>query len=73
MHVKHSGPARSLCVLAAVYFVLASAYSFVIPPFESPDEVGHFGYVTHLLNIGSLPVQEVGRLGEAHQPPLYAG
>jgi len=62
---------RYLCVLAAVYLVLASAYSVIVPAYESPDEVGHFAYVTHLLGTGSLPVQAVGNLGEAHQPPLY--
>lgn len=62
---------HGLLALSLAFLVLAVIYSFVTPPFESPDEVGHFGYVVHILNTRSLPVQRVGMLGEAHQPPLY--
>ncbi|MBI3734861.1 MAG: DUF2142 domain-containing protein [Chloroflexi bacterium] len=51
--------------------VLTAAYSLMTPAWESPDEVGHFYYVFQLLTTRSLPVQQLGVLGEAHQPPLY--
>lgn len=60
-----------LYTLILSFLVLALIYSVVTPPFESPDEIGHFSYVTHILNTRSLPVQRLGVHGEAHQPPLY--
>lgn len=62
---------HGLFALSLTFLVLAVIYSFFTPPFESPDEVGHFYYVAHVLNTHSLPVQLVSALGEAHQPPLY--
>jgi len=65
----------SLYILASVllvsFLMLALSYSITVPPFEAPDEVGHFYYIFHLLTKRSLPVQRIGELGEAHQPPLY--
>jgi hypothetical protein len=64
---KESG----LVALLLAFLVLAVVYGLVTPPFESPDEVGHFSYIRHLLTTRSLPVQRIGEPGEAHQPPLY--
>jgi len=60
-----------LFALISAFLVLALSYSFIIPPFESPDEVGHFAYIVHIRTTRSFPVQRIGELGEAHQPPLY--
>jgi len=60
-----------LIVLILAFLVLATTYSFVTPPFETPDEVGHFSFIVHILTTHSLPAQSIGELGEAHQPPLY--
>lgn len=57
--------------LLVAFVVLACMYSVITPPWEAPDEVGHFQYVAHLLRTHSLPMQRLGELGEAHQPPLY--
>lgn len=57
--------------LLAGYFVLVATYSVVTPPYEAPDEVAHFKYVVHLLRTHTLPVQRMGEMEEAHQPPLY--
>jgi len=62
---------RYLLALVSAFLVLALSYSFIVPPFESPDEAGHFAYIVHLRTTRSLPVQRTGELGEAHQPPLY--
>ncbi|MFN8441089.1 MAG: glycosyltransferase family 39 protein [Caldilineaceae bacterium] len=59
-----------LCVLVG-YFVLASAYSFVIPLGEAPDEVSHFAYVQTLILHHQFPGQEGAASGQAHQAPLY--
>lgn len=50
---------------------LAILYSLVTPLWEAPDEVGHFQNIADLAMGRGLPVQRVGQLGEAHQPPLY--
>ncbi len=71
MVLRKWGIAPGLIALSLAFLALAVTYSLVTPPFESPDEVGHFYYTFHLLNARSLPVQRVGELGEAHQPPLY--
>ncbi len=57
--------------LLVSFFLLALSYSVTVPPFEAPDEIGHFYYIFHLRTTRSLPVQRIGELGEAHQPPLY--
>lgn len=51
--------------------VLATLYSLSTPLWEAPDEVGHFQYVAHVAAGRGLPIQRIGQLGEAHQPPLY--
>jgi hypothetical protein len=60
-----------LILLVVTFLLFAGLYSVVIPAFESPDEPGHFYYVVHLVKTRSLPIQRIGELGEAHQPPLY--
>lgn len=62
---------RPILALVTVFVVLGVAYSVTVPLWESPDEVAHFAYVTHLVRTRSLPVQQIGVLDEAHQPPLY--
>ena len=60
-----------------LYVVLAVFYGIIAPPFESPDEVGHFFTVKYIADHGRLPVPEKG-LSEQYlygqegtQPPLY--
>jgi len=61
----------SASILLLAFVLLAGTYSVITPAFESPDEVGHFLYIVHLVETRSLPVMRVGELLEAHQPPLY--
>lgn len=68
---KHGLTRGASYVLLAVVGVLAALYSFVTPLWEAPDEVGHFQNVAELATGRGLPVQRIGQLGEAHQPPLY--
>jgi len=58
------------CLLVA-FFVLALAYSVVIPLGEAADEVPHFSYVQFLVLHHALPPPEGQMSGESHQPPLY--
>ena len=62
---------RPLIVLITVFVILGVVYSVTVPLWEAPDEVAHFEYIAHLVKTHSLPVQQVGVLDEAHQPPLY--
>ncbi len=56
---------------AALFLLCAAAWSLAIPPFESPDEIGHARYVNALRELRRLPVAGADAPGEAHQPPLY--
>ncbi len=62
---------RLLIVLITAYVILGVAYSVTVPLWEAPDEIAHFEYITRLVKTHSLPVQQMGVLDEAHQPPLY--
>ena len=58
-------------VVIAVYVLLATAFSVVMPLGEAPDEVSHYSYVRYLALNGGLPPPEGAASGEAFQPPLY--
>jgi len=62
---------RPLLALVTVFVILGVAYSVTVPLWETPDEVAHFAYIAHLVKTHSLPVQQMGVLDAAHQPPLY--
>ena len=63
--------------ILALYLALAVGYNLIAPPFESPDEVGHFFTVKYIADHGRLPVpeKELSRKylygQEGTQPPLY--
>ncbi|MBK7176316.1 MAG: glycosyltransferase family 39 protein [Chloroflexi bacterium] len=59
-----------------LFILLASLYSWLIPPFEGPDEAQHFAYITWLADRLELPPQgaaawETPVQQEASQPPFY--
>jgi len=64
-----------LVCLLIVYLLVGAYYGMTIPPFESPDELHHLGYVVHLVREGRLPIQTPGvdtiYQQEGSQPPLY--
>ncbi|RUA16682.1 MAG: hypothetical protein DSY55_03635 [Clostridia bacterium] len=65
-----------LMLILAVHFLLALAYSIVIPPWEAHDEWAHYSYSAYLLNHHAFPnpaknINKVFRYDEAAQPPLY--
>ena len=66
------GKNRNALWLGSLAFILlASLYNIITPPFETPDEVGHFYNIFHILTTHTLPNQYSSNSGEAHQPPLY--
>lgn len=58
-------------LITSVYLLVSLFYNATTPLWETPDEVGHFGYILHLVQHKALPRMEPGHLGESHQPPLY--
>ncbi|MEZ4557660.1 MAG: hypothetical protein R2851_01725 [Caldilineaceae bacterium] len=45
----------------AIFFVLGIGYSLVVPPFETPDELFHYGFAHYVAETGRLPVQDPPR------------
>ena len=69
-------PLSSLQWILLFYVVFGAIYLPSTPVFEANDEIWHFGYIQHLRDTGSLPVQVfdgVDTLYQQHgsQPPLY--
>jgi 4-amino-4-deoxy-L-arabinose transferase-like glycosyltransferase len=64
----------ALAIIAG-FCVLATLYSLVTPPFETPDEVYHYAFARHVAQGNGLPVQTAAGSGpweqEGSQAPLY--
>ncbi len=62
-------------LIVAVFVTCGVWYSLVIPAFETPDELYHYGFVRHLAQGNPLPVQDSQSTGpwaqEGSQAPLY--
>ena len=61
-------PSPILLILLA-FFVLAAAYSVVVPLGEGPDEAPHFTVIRYIVQHRHLP--STAEEHEAFQPPLY--
>lgn len=62
--------------IIGIYLLLAISYSWMMGPFEGPDEPEHFAYISWLIDEQTLPPQGDGAWEtplhqEASQPPLY--
>ncbi|MFN8439635.1 MAG: DUF2142 domain-containing protein [Caldilineaceae bacterium] len=62
-------------LILALFLLLGIAYSLVIPPFETPDELFHYGFVRHIAAGNALPIQSTRSTGpweqEGSQAPLF--
>jgi len=62
-------------LIIAGFLIIAFAFSLRVPPFETPDEVNHFGFARNIAQGNGLPVQAATPTGpwehEGSQPPLY--
>ncbi|MFN2251786.1 MAG: glycosyltransferase family 39 protein [Anaerolineae bacterium] len=71
------GTRRAMAAVLVAFIILASAYNFVVPVFEAPDEHTHYFFAQHVAQTGRLPVQttDPDQRGpweqEGSQPPLY--
>lgn len=57
-NTRHAKRNRAIHLLLALFILLASIYSVVTPPFETPDEIWHYAFIHHLVTERSLPVSE---------------
>ncbi len=58
--------------ILAIFIALASAYAYVTPTLEAPDEIYHYDYVRSLVETGRPPVLvEGGGKNFGHHAPLY--
>jgi hypothetical protein len=61
-----------VATILAVFLLLGLAYSVVNPLHEATDELRHYRFIRHLIQLDTLPVQ--GGLScstQGHHPPLY--
>lgn len=61
-----------LAGILVTFVLLASAYAYVTPTLEAPDEIYHYDYIRSLVNTGRPPVLKPGGgRGFGHHAPLY--
>lgn len=65
----------AVSLILTLFLLTGLAYSLVVPPFETPDELFHYAFARHLAAGNGLPVQAAEKTGpweqEGSQPPLY--
>ncbi|MDE2949699.1 MAG: DUF2142 domain-containing protein [Chloroflexota bacterium] len=69
-------PLSPLQWILLLYIVFGFSYTAASPVFEANDELWHFGFLQHLRETGSLPIQEFDGKETVYaqhgsQPPLY--
>ena len=62
-------------LILALFLILGTVYSIVVPIFEASDELNHYPYIQYLAQDHGLPIQRPGVETlwgqEGSQPPLY--
>jgi hypothetical protein len=65
-------PNWPIVAILVAYLVLGVAYSVVNPLHEATDELRHYRFIQHLIQLDRLPVQgELACSTQGHHPPLY--
>ncbi len=63
---------QPIAFILLAFVLLSFASSVINPLFESTDELRHYRFVQHIIQLKSLPVQgEVGCSAQGHHPPLF--
>ncbi|HOT91060.1 MAG TPA: hypothetical protein PLJ78_02810 [Anaerolineae bacterium] len=68
---------KDLPVLIITFFIIATAWNILVPPYENLDEIEHAEVIRHIATTGRLPVHGAAQAAgyhvrqEASQPPLY--
>lgn len=63
---------KAAWICAVIAFANAACWSFITPPFQSPDEPAHFAYVQYLAETGHLPLSGGSRFAPAEIATLNA-
>ncbi|GJM40836.1 MAG: hypothetical protein DHS20C20_11180 [Ardenticatenaceae bacterium] len=63
---------QPIALILLAFVTLSLASSVINPLFESTDELRHYRFVQHIVQLRSLPVQgEAGCSAQGHHPPLF--
>jgi hypothetical protein len=63
---------QPIALILLAFVLLSFASSVINPLFESTDELRHYRFVQHIIQLRSLPVQgEAGCSAQGHHPPLF--
>lgn len=63
---------QPIALILLAFVVLSFSASVINPLFEATDELRHYRFVQHIVQLKSLPVQgEVGCSAQGHHPPLF--
>ncbi|MAT96071.1 MAG: hypothetical protein CL608_02925 [Anaerolineaceae bacterium] len=69
---KNSRFKQPIALILLGFVVLSFASSVINPLFEATDELRHYRFVQHIIQLKRLPVQgEVGCSAQGHHPPLF--
>ncbi|HFQ94822.1 MAG TPA: phospholipid carrier-dependent glycosyltransferase [Anaerolineae bacterium] len=63
---------KGIAIVLAIFLLLAFAGSVINPLYEATDELRHYRYVQHIVQLKRLPVQgEMACQAQGHHPPLF--
>lgn len=63
---------QPIALILLAFVILSFASSVINPLFEATDELRHYRFVQHIIQLKRLPVQgEVGCSAQGHHPPLF--
>lgn len=69
---KNSWFKQPIALILLAFVILSFASSVINPLFEATDELRHYRFVQHIIQLKRLPVQgEVGCSAQGHHPPLF--
>jgi hypothetical protein len=69
---KNAWLKQPIALILLAFVILSFASSVINPLFEATDELRHYRFVQHIIQLKRLPVQgEVGCSAQGHHPPLF--
>ncbi|MCB8928482.1 MAG: hypothetical protein H6652_23020 [Ardenticatenaceae bacterium] len=68
---KRSWYKQPISLIMLAFVLLSFASSVINPLFEATDELRHYRFVQHIIQLKSLPVQGEGCNAQGHHPPLF--
>jgi hypothetical protein len=70
--IKSSRFKQPIAIILLAFVLLSFSASVINPLFESTDELRHYRFVQHIIQLKSLPVQgQEGCSAQGHHPPLF--